>query len=61
MMKIELYRSAFPIGGRWRWRTRARNGKILARSAEGYHNQRDAMHSITQHCREMPQTDVVFL
>ena len=28
--------------GEWRWRLRARNGKIIATSAEGYKRKRDA-------------------
>lgn len=30
---VELYRDA---SGEWRWRLRAKNGKILADSGEGY-------------------------
>ncbi len=32
-MKIELYVDA---AGEWRWRLKARNGRILGDSAEGY-------------------------
>jgi uncharacterized protein YegP (UPF0339 family) len=37
-MKIEVYRSVFAGSAKpeWRWRLRARNGRILASSSESY-------------------------
>ena len=40
---FELYRDA---GGLWRWRLRARNGRIVADSAEGYASRRNARRAI---------------
>ena len=33
--------------GRWRWRLRAANGRIIADSAEGYMNKQDCWDAIT--------------
>lgn len=40
-MKVEIYKQK----GEWRWRIRARNGRILAVSSEGYKAKR--------HCERM--------
>jgi uncharacterized protein YegP (UPF0339 family) len=49
-MIIELYASTWLTGGKWRWRTRcARNGNILSRSSEGYHNKQDCKAMILRH------------
>lgn len=37
--RFEVYRDQ---GGNWRWRLRARNGRIVADSAEGYASKRNA-------------------
>ncbi len=34
-------------GGDWRWRLRARNGRIVADSAEGYASKRNAHRAVT--------------
>lgn len=48
--QIELYPSRFALGGKWRWRTRCkRNGKVLARSSEGYHNRAHCVSMIARH------------
>jgi uncharacterized protein len=39
-MKFVLYKDR---NGEWRWTLRARNGKIIADSAEGYHAKRNAI------------------
>ena len=41
-MYFELYQTY----GQWRWRLKAANHKIVADSAEGYHNEADANHGI---------------
>ena len=41
-MYFELY-SSF---SQWRWRLKAATHKIVADSAEGYHNEADAVHGI---------------
>lgn len=40
-MKVEIYKQK----GEWRWRIKARNGRILAVSSEGYKGKR--------HCERM--------
>ena len=42
-MHYELYKDD---AGEWRWRLRAANGKIIADSAEGYHNKQDCIAGI---------------
>ena len=42
-MRFELYRDA---KGEWRWRLRARNGEVIADSAEGYVRREDCEHGI---------------
>ncbi|MCJ2142557.1 YegP family protein [Methylobacterium sp. E-066] len=42
-MRFELYRDA---KGEWRWRLRARNGEVIADSAEGYLRREDCEHGI---------------
>jgi uncharacterized protein YegP (UPF0339 family) len=32
--------------GQWRWKIKAKNHKIIADSAEGYHNKQDAVNAI---------------
>lgn len=34
-------------GGDWRWRLRARNGRIVADSAEGYASKRNAYRAVS--------------
>jgi len=41
--EFEIYKDA---SDEFRWRLRARNGKIIATSNDGYHNKADAEHSI---------------
>lgn len=38
MSRLTVYRDA---AGAWRWRLRARNGRIVATSGEGYRRARD--------------------
>lgn len=40
-MKLELYERNSLMEVNWYWRLRARNGRIVADSGEGYHNRRD--------------------
>jgi hypothetical protein len=40
-IRVGVYRDA---KGQWRWRARARNNRIVADSAEGYHNRSDCWH-----------------
>lgn len=48
-MTFELYRArrGLLLRTQWRWRLRARNGRIIATSGEGYNNRRDALAAIT--------------
>lgn len=41
-MHYHLYKSY----GQWRWRLIASNGRIIADSAEAYHNKADALNGI---------------
>lgn len=41
---FEIYKDK---GGEWRWRLRARNGRIVADSAEGYASKRNATRAVT--------------
>ena len=41
--KVEVYRDK---GGKWRWRARARNGHIVADSAEGYSRRVDCLRGL---------------
>lgn len=43
MLRGELYKDR---KGEWRWRVRARNGKIIADSGEGYRRKRDCKHGL---------------
>ncbi|HEY7037120.1 MAG TPA: DUF1508 domain-containing protein [Thermomicrobiales bacterium] len=43
MAAFELYRDA---KNEYRWRLRARNGRLIADSGEGYHNRADCEHGI---------------
>ncbi|HPG95118.1 MAG TPA: DUF1508 domain-containing protein, partial [Dokdonella sp.] len=43
-MNYEKYRDT---STQWRWRLLASNGKIIANSGEGYHNEADCDHAIT--------------
>ena len=43
-MKYQVYRTLF--GGLWRWRLRARNGKIIATSGEAYWRLGDCLDAI---------------
>ena len=55
-MRFELYRARRGLLRRtqWRWRLIARNGRILAVSAEGYNNRRDALSAIVSIRAEAP-------
>lgn len=39
-MNVEVYRDS---GGQWRWRARAKNGRIIADGSEGYASRRNAL------------------
>lgn len=39
-MSVEVYRDS---AGHWRWRARARNGRVVADGAEGYASRRNAL------------------
>jgi uncharacterized protein YegP (UPF0339 family) len=41
--KVQVYKDA---AGKWRWRARARNGRIVADSAEGYSRRIDCMNGL---------------
>ena len=45
-MRFELF---VDKRGKWRWRSRARNGKITATGAEGYNRKRDCREAIEKH------------
>ena len=49
-MKAELYADD---AGAWRWRIRARNGRIVACSGESFHGQREAMRSLDRLCAQL--------
>ncbi len=38
--RVEVYRDR---AGRWRWRLRAVNGKVIADSGQGYHARRECV------------------
>jgi uncharacterized protein len=40
---FSLYKDA---NNQWRWNLKAKNHKVIADSAEGYHNKQDAIHGI---------------
>ena len=40
-LKVEIYRCKW--ASIWRWRAKARNGKILADSGEGYNRRKDCV------------------
>ena len=42
-MRVDLYEDT---SGLWRWRLRARNGKIVADGAEGYSTRRKAVDAL---------------
>ena len=44
--------------GEYRWRLRAENNKIIADSAEGYHNKEDCMHGIHLVRDIAPEVDI---
>ena len=43
IMQYQIYKD---VGGFWRWRLKASNGKIIADSGEGYFNKSDCLHAI---------------
>lgn len=43
MAKVEIYKDR---AGEYRWRARARNGRIVADSGEGYGRRRDCLRGI---------------
>ena len=43
-MHIEVYKDK---RGEWRWRAKARNGKIIADGAEGYKSKRNVLRALT--------------
>jgi uncharacterized protein len=43
-MKFEIYQDK---SSQWRWHLVATNGKIVADSAEAYHNRKDCEHGIS--------------
>ncbi len=47
-LKFELYRGrrGLQLRAQWRWRLKAKNGRIIAHSGEGYANRADAMNAI---------------
>lgn len=47
MATVEFYRDR---AGEWRWRLKARNGRILADSAEGYTRYADCRLGYTRTC-----------
>lgn len=54
-MKFEVYRGL----NQWRWRLRARNGKIVATSGESYKRRADALKGVRAVVSAWPKTDVV--
>jgi len=56
MAKIEIYKDS---KDEWWWRFRADNGKIIADSAEGYHNKSDCLHGIEIIKKQGPHANVV--
>jgi uncharacterized protein YegP (UPF0339 family) len=45
---VEIYSSAKALGGHYFWRMRAKNGNIVADSAESYHNKDDLIDVVTR-------------
>lgn len=57
-MKFELYKDA---KGKYRWRLKARNGKVVADSAEAYNRRADALKGIDlcmETCSATPVADL---
>jgi uncharacterized protein YegP (UPF0339 family) len=55
-MNFEVYKDA---SGKWRWRLRAINNKIVADSGESYHNRLDCLGAIRIIKAEAPDALVV--
>ena len=54
-MKFEVYKSR----DQWRWRLRARNGKIVATSGEAYRRRADTLKAVRSVSRLAPTTAVI--
>jgi len=52
-VKVEVYRGK---DGGWRWRVKARNGRIVADSAEGYRRQADCRKGMQRAAQALTQT-----
>src|SRR5438093_563612 len=48
LARVEIYQQAVDLGGTWRWRLVARNGRILADSGEAYVKRAEAILRATQ-------------
>lgn len=57
-MTFEVFQRRTLRGLRWFWRLRAANGRIVADSAEGYHNRDDALDGVEKVQATGPQTRV---
>lgn len=44
-MKVEIHRDT---AGLWRWRLKAKNGRIIGNSAEGNHNRTHVVRMVSQ-------------
>lgn len=56
-MKLSMYQDDV---GEWRWRLRARNGKIIAEGGEGYQNKGDCWRSMKQVSEGLPKAYEMF-
>ena len=57
-MKFHIYRDH---NNEWRWFLQAENGRKIATSAEGYHNERDCLDGISLVMGTHHQTPVTFV
>ena len=55
-MKFHMYQDHIR---EWRWRLKARNGRIVAISGEGYHNKSDCRDAINLIKKEAPNAPIV--
>jgi len=53
--KFEVYQDK---AGKWRWRFRASNSKIIADSGEGYKDKNDCLHGIDLVKKESPNANI---
>lgn len=57
-MKFEIYEARnIPFAGRWYWRAKARNGRIMADGSESYFKKGNALRAVTRFVELLGATD----